>query len=480
MQKSLYLALFLLCTPLFTTAQSALESYLTSLERDADLRYAGLGFCALDLEQNTIIAQRNPNLALIPASSMKVVTTSTMLATYGKNYRFRTELQYDGQIENGILKGNIYIKGYGDPTLGSPKIGKSMYAILEDFSTEIQKLGIQRIEGRIIGDASYFETDASVSSWQWGDIGNHYGAGSFGLNFHDNVYTMNFQLSSSSRRGPKLTGTVPTMPYLDIQNELRTGGSGDNAYIFSAPYSKELYVRGTLPAGKHSFSIEGSIPDPAYFTAYMLGNALEQKGIAVAASPSSIRKIGSSGARKTFYTHRSPKLYDIIKRTNMRSVNMYCETFVRMLARKYKGVSRHPAGVDAIVDFWKGRGLRMQGFFMDDGSGLSARNFVTTKEMANIMRKIYVDKSSFPDFYETLPIAGESGTLKSIGRGTAAQGNVRAKSGSMRRIISYTGYATTRSGKKIAFCMISNNHACSNYSMRRKFATIMAAMASLP
>lgn len=480
MQKSLYFILLLLSSPLILGAQSSLESYLTSLERDPNLRHAGLGFCAIDMEQNTIIAQRNPNLALIPASSMKVVTTSTMLATYGKNYRFRTELQYDGEITGGVLKGNIYIKGYGDPTLGSPKIGKSMYAILEDFSSEIQKLGITRIEGRVIGDASYFESDASVSSWQWGDIGNHYGTGSFGLNFHDNVYTMNFQLSSSSRRGPKLVGTVPQMPYLNIHNELRTGGSGDNAYIFSPPYGEEIFVRGTLPAGSNTFSIEGSIPDPAHFTANMLTNALEQKGIAVSAGPSTIRKIGTTGSRKTFYTHRSERLYDIITRTNMRSVNMYCETFVRMLARKYKGVARHSSGVDAIVDFWKGRGLSMNGFFMDDGSGLSARNFVTTREMANIMRKIYVDKSSFPGFYETLPTAGQSGTLRNIGKGTKAEGNVHAKSGSMRRIISYTGYATTQSGRKIAFCMISNNHTCSNYSMRRKFATIMAAMASLP
>lgn len=479
MQKSLYFLLFLLGSYALS-AQTLLENYLTALERDADMRYAGIGFCAIDIEKNTIVAQRNPNLALIPASSMKVVTTSTMLATYGKNYRFRTELQYDGSIQNGVLKGNLYIKGYGDPTLGSPKIGKSMYGILTEFTEAVQKLGIQRIEGRVVGDASYFASDASVSSWQWGDIGNHYGAGSFGLNFHDNVYTLNFQLSRSASRGPKLTGTVPQMPHLNFNNELRTGGRGDNAYIFAAPYSRDLYIRGTLPAGSSSFSIEGSVPDPAFFTAQLLNNSLEQQGIAVSGQPSTVRELGKGGGRKTFHTHRSPALYDIIKRTNMRSVNMYCETFVRMLARKYKGNARHPSGVDAIVDFWKSRGLSMDGFFMDDGSGLSARNFVTTKEMANIMRKIYVDKSSFPDFYETLPVAGQSGTLKYIGKGTAAEGNIRAKSGSMRRIISYTGYATTRSGKKIAFCMISNNHRCTNYTMRRKFASLMEAMAKLP
>lgn len=463
---------------------SKLDIAIDAMMQDPQLKYASVSFCAIDIEKNAVICERNPNLALIPASSMKVITTSAALGILGGGYQFRTLLQYDGSIEGGVLRGNLYIKGGGDPTLGSPMMSSAPNAdaVLNAWVAAIRKAGITRIEGAVVGDDSYFDSNIIPYTWQWGDMGNYYGAGVYGLNFNDNMYSLFFQQKATVGDVPTIKRVEPALPYLQFTNEVSSGekGSGDNAYIFSSPYGHEIVIRGTIPAGSGEFRVRGALPNPPYYAAYSLTEKLKNSGITVSKAPQVWSKPLTIMNRQTFHTTLSPPLLDIVKHINEDSRNLYCEALLKAIGLKVKNAPTFDAGLIAIMDFWMSRGVDMNGFFMHDGSGLSSRNSISARTFAQIMRKAYLEPTTFHDFYNQLAVAGETGTLAAIGKKTAAAGNIHAKSGSINRVRTYTGYATTRSGRVVAFSILVNNYSCSGGVMRKKLEELMIQIAQLP
>lgn len=479
-QRHLFVCLLSLL-PLLSWSQTKIETALRSLEQDVDLKYAAISFCAIDINKNQVFAQRNPYRALVPASSMKVITTGSALAILGSNYTFKTYLEYSGQISNGTLNGNVYIRGTGDPSLASPIMEgvPTREVLMQRFVDALKKAGIQKINGAIVGDESYFDSQVLIPTWQWGDIGNHYGAGSAGLNYHDNLYYIHFKKNRDYGATPTIDHTVPQLPQLIFDNQVTSAGSrtGDNAYVYSAPYGNQVTIRGTIPKGSGLFDIKGAMPDPGLYCAYDLQEALKIASISCSKKATTQRVLNNTASRKTIYTYESPSLAAICKHTNEDSRNMYCEALIKAIGKKVKGIGSTSQGIAAVMDFWRGRGLDMQGFFMKDGCGLSARNGVSAHTFASIMRKMYIDKGSFGDFYNQMAIAGRTGTLKNMCRNSSAENNVRAKSGSMNRIRSYTGFVTTKSGRKLSFSMIVNNYSCSGYLMKKKLETLMIALA---
>lgn len=462
-------------------AQTKIQIALNELEKDPEMQYASIGFCAIDINANKIYAELNCYRALTPASSMKVITTGTALAVLGKDYTFKTYLEYSGSISNGTLNGNLYIRGTGDPCLASPMMEgvMSREELLATWLAAIQKAGIKKINGHIVGDASYFDDQVMIPTWQWGDIGNHYGAGVWGLNYHDNLYYMHLKQTKSAGGMPTIDHTIPVIPNLKFENLLVSagGGTGDNAYVYTAPYSEDAVIRGTIPKGSGLFDIKGAMPDPALVCAYDLRSFLVKSDIPVSKEATTQRQLKNKDARTLMHTYISPTLAQICKHTNEDSRNMYCEALLKTIGMKQKGLGTTDDGIAAVSDFWRARGLGMDGFFMQDGCGLSARNAICAKTFAEVMRKMYIDSKTFGDFYNQLPIAGQTGTMKTMCRNSSAENNVRAKSGSMNRIRSFTGYVTTKSGAKLAFSMIVNNYSCSGYAMKKKLENLMIAMA---
>ncbi len=468
----------------FAAAQSSLQKAIDALTNDSDLKHASLGICVIDVESGKVIAQNDKDKSLIPASSLKVVTTATALAKLGDDFRFKTELQYDGQIEkDGTLNGNLYIKGFGDPTLGSDRFDKAMplEQLLSEFVNAIKKLGIKRINGKIVGDASFFSSSVNGRTWLWEDVGNYYASGAWGLNILENRYYLDFEQNTQLGGQPQIESTTPPIPNLLLINEVRSAeaNSGDNAYIFGSPYSYTRFVRGTIPIGKGTFTIKGAIPDPPFFTAYLLMEALEKNGIPTSKIATSQMELDRNGKvkkpRKTIHSHFSSTLKEIVIETNLESVNLYCESMLRYLATTVKG-NEPEDGLELIYEFWKQKGLDTEGFFMEDGSGLSPYNNVSAFHLAKIMQLIAQDKKLNASFYKSLPIAGQSGTLKYMLRGTAAENNLRAKSGGMKRVRSYTGYARSKSGKLLSFSIIANHFSCTSNEMRQKMEKIMVEL----
>ena len=460
-----------------------LEAAAARLGNDSVLRHGQVGIAIVDVLTGETLASFNPTMSLIPASNMKIVTTAAGLAILGADFQFRTDLQLDGEIRDSILYGNVFIKGYGDPTLASPLMDSvpRLAAVLDSFSNEIKKLGIKKVKGRIVGDGTAFESATAVPTWLWEDLGNYYGAGPSGLTFHENFYDLALRQTLYIDSSPSVSSIIPQVPDFQLINELKTiKGGGDDAYIYAVPYGKTGVLRGTIPAGNGGqFTISGALPDPPLFAAWHLQKTLREKGIDVTDSATTQLALQQAAtpttSRRTFFTWRSPKLSDIIIHTNLESVNLYCEAIVRTVAFQKTGIGTNDKGIEEIIKFWQSKGINTEGLFMQDGSGLSPRNGITAAQLAAMLRVVAIDNQWFTPFFNSLPQPAKSGTLKNMFKNNpSVQARLRAKSGTITRVKSYSGYVTTTDGRLLAFSAMCNNFTCSQTVVRRKLEQFMA------
>lgn len=465
-----------------TAGLQKLKSGLKSMSKQAGLEHALWGFCLMDPKTGNVLAGYEENKSLTPASSQKVFTTLSALHYLGADYRFETYLEYDGILgKDSVLQGNIYIRGTGDPTLGSMRIDSiPADTLLAQWAHIIRKKGINRITGSIIADASAWEDYATVGSWNWDDIGQYYGAGASALNFMENTYTVYY---SSTTKNATIDSVVPEIEGLTFWNDVTVSGSSDNAFIYGAPDNYYRYITGTIPANKKGYAVDGSMPDPPLFLALKLKQALIQSGIPVEKQATTVyalrrAQIPVNPTRRLLYTHTSPTIGEIVKATNMKSNNLYAECLLKAVAKQTSGNGSRSAGADAVTQYCVSAGVDVSGVHIEDGSGLSRLNYFTPKSMCQLLT--HANKSSyFSTFYASLPIAGKTGTLKSFADNTSAEGDIIAKSGSMYKVRSYSGYVKTSSGELLTFCVLVNNYSYNNAEIRSALEKLAVLMAGL-
>jgi len=373
---------------------------------------------AIDSSSGQILIDEHSECSLIPASCMKIVTTATALFLLTPDAQFHTHLEYDGTInQHGVLEGNIYIRGGGDPCLGSsripPSLGWKEQLLL--WTQAVSKCGIKSVAGRVVGDATLWEETLTLPSWTYEDVGNYYGIGASALTFHENLYFLTFEPGITQGEKAEILHTDPPLPALQFLNEVKTGsrGSGDRTCIYGSDFSYQKKVTGTIPSGVKEFHIKGSMPNPAESCAFLLKTTLMQRGIHV------LEKIYAEGRpRIPFHTTHSPPIKEIISCTNRHSVNVYAEHLLKKL-----GNGSTATGTHVITDFWRKEGINLEGFHMEDGSGLSRKNCMTAKQLVEIL--LHVKKSpQFPIFLHSLPTVY----------------GCKAKSGSMSLIKGYAGF----------------------------------------
>lgn len=466
-----------------TSAMGRLLAFIEdSINAAPELRGGNWSYYIGPVNADTAIYEINSTTGMVPASVMKVVTTGTALSILGPGYRFSTSLQHDGEKNGNTLEGNIFIRGNGDPTLGSESYGSSVSKVINNWATAIQGLGVDSISGCIVGDAEAFERDMTPGGWCWEDVQSDYGAGPSGLSIHENQFT----ISLSGSGGHVSMSYNPKIPGMKLYNQCVCNPSigKSYAYVTGGPYQFERCVQGEVNG---SLEARGSIPDPALLCAQLLKTELENRGIKVGDSATTIRlirlnglKLESAGGRKVITSTSSATLADLVYHTNQISQNFYAETILRAIALKEKGYGSTFGGAGAVYTFWKNHNVDIQGLYMVDGSGLSRNNSITTKQLVSMLRVFAKDTVMFPSFYRSLPVAGESGTIRKLADSTAAEGNLRAKSGTMSRVRSYAGYVDTKSGNRMAFAMIGNNTQWELSEIRDKFEKLFVLMAELP
>lgn len=450
--KRLVCYIALLCS-LIVRADSALEQFLNT----PAIKFANVGVSVRRLSTGEKIESYRSGNLIPPASVMKLFSTATALEYWGSDYRFTTELRYSGRIQNGVLYGNLYIVGHGDPTLGGQRWGDN--AFLSQWTKAVNDSGIKQIQGGVIADASYYDGDAMNPGWIYEDIGNYYAPGIYALAYLDN--TMNIQLKS----GPigsvaHVVKTFPAIPNLQFENHIRcTEIDYDGAYVHGLPYQNCRYLTGSIPSNLGVFGVRGDIPNPPLLLAQHLTKQLRVSGIDVRDSAQAIAE-SDRKATTLLYTHYSPALAEIVKQTNLHSINLNAEMIFRNLAAA-RGVpcTIHNAE-EYIKQFWHNRGVDIYTAKILDGCGLAPQNGISTDNLVNLLT--YMANSKQHDaFYQSLPISGQSGTLKQLLAKTELAGKVHAKSGTIKGTRNYAGYISLPNGDQLVFAVMVN---CSNGS----------------
>ena len=432
------------------SAQSSADKFI-----DNDLlRNASVSLLVLDLNTGQKVSEISPTHSLIPASTMKLLVTATALELLGTDFRFETKLQIGGKIDdNGVLNGNLYIYGGGDPTLGSAFVGNRDF--LKQWLTAVKKAGIKSINGSIIADASLFDDEGINPQWSWEDIGNYYAPGIYGISYLDN--TARVHLNSNERGStPMVTKTVPEIPGLTFENNLKSTTIGkDSAYFYGAPRSNVRSIYGEIPMNRSNFVTKMDIPNPPLLLAQHFHDLLIDNGVNISYPPSD-QYHAATNERKTFYTHQSLPLSRIAKEINFTSNNHYTEQLFRYLALQNSSIATTRGAVQVVRNHWKSKGLAVEQLFMSDGSGLSRTNAVSAEFYVQLLTYMRKQSKVSTGFYDSLPAAGESGTIEWILKNTPLQGKLKAKSGSISRVRCYAGYIDLPN-KNYAFAVLVNN-----------------------
>lgn len=472
------LIFFIFCQTLL--GQLPIDSLTALWKNDKALKNATYSFCVLNTADGKMLKEFNSHTAVIPASTLKIVTTSAALGILGKYYRYETNIYYTGNfdIQTGVLHGDIIIKGSGDPTLNSEffKFKKDTADVTDKWAEVLAKKGLKEITGKIIADASCYEQQIPAN-WIWGDITNYFGVAPCGLSFNDNLYKIIFSTGENGSKA-KITSLQPSYNTLQLEHisHVKAAGKEDEAYVTGDPFGVKRIISGTIPPNKSAIEVKAALPDPALLCAEFFQKSLHQIGIKTptlcATSNYDAENETINQEKKLMHTHFSGSLEKIVHYTNLSSNNLFCETLLKTI-----GKGNTFTGIEKVKEYWKQKGLDVTELFMVDGNGLSRANTVTTNFEASLLYKIKSDSINFKSFYNSLPQAGFSGSMKNIGNGTFIEKNMRAKTGYINRARGYCGYVTTKSGKELSFSVLFNNYNCTAKEMKQKIEQFLLALA---
>lgn len=461
------------------SGQPSLFEALNRFKNDKDLQNSTWSFYAYNLNRNTVIADFNSNAVLVPASLMKVVTTAAAYQLLGELYQFNTYLMHNGVIStDGVLKGDLIIKGTGDPTIGSGNFEKyySINSIFEFILNALFEIGIKEIEGNIIADASEWGFIFQPRGYLWEDIGNHYGAGVSALNYKENRIRLSFKSGKNIGDKAELINAENHPFPIQWINNVTTAGrnTGDNVYVFGAPFQSLRIINGTIPADRDSFHVFVSDPDPALRFAHDLKEFLVSKNFKVGGSVKS-NYFKNNLQHSIIATHKSPIIHVINQYINQYSDNVSAESVFRAIGIDQNNNPDYNTTAESIISFWDKKGVNTNGIVIRDGSGLSRTNLLNTRFLVEILNNMYLH-DSFILFYSSLATAGRTGTLKNSFIKSSAENNFIGKTGTMRGVRSYAGYIKNKSGEMISFAFIVNGHNLRISEIRNKMEKLIISI----
>ena len=417
--------------------------------------------------------------SVMPASVQKLLTTGTGFALLGGDHRFTTRLAMRGEADrDGVLHGDLYIVGGGDPLLGSYRYRQTTPdTLFAQWAAALRRRGVRRVDGRVRYHTRVFDDLPLLDSWQWGDVGNYYGAGVYGLNFHENMYFVHFD--AGSRVGDPATAVRTNPKNIELVETctVTTGpaNSGDNVTVYGDPASTRRLYTGTVPQGKRDFGVRAALPDPARTCADLFASYLRTHGIAVSHGAEPCKALPDS--LRTVMDYHSTPYRTLAQYTNHTSNNIYAESIFKYLGHRRHGTGSYATGSRAVMEYLGEKHLDTGGVRVVDGSGLSRLDRLTTDFLCRYLSAVSTEPW-FGDFLASLPKAGESGTARHLLPSLPQGVTVRVKTGSMDGVKSYAGYIATGSGELLAFAIVGNGYECSGREATTLLAGILQAIAT--
>ena len=406
-----------------------------------------------NMQTGEVIDSYRADHVVPPASVMKLLTTGAALEILGPGYRFPTVLEYTGTIENGVLHGNLYIHGSCDPSLG----WKGQTAFLNQWVKAVKAAGITRIDGAVIADMTMLDGEAQNPGWLCEDAGNYYAPGIFALNYYGN--TMNIVLKSGEPG--TVAKVVKTEPYVEdvyFINRIRCDKiTYDGAFVSGLPYSRERYLTGAVPSNLGTFGVKGDLPNPGLLLARHFTARLREAGVEVTREATYLPDYNPLlPSRKELYIHYSAPLSELIAETNINSNNLYAESLFRYLGTRYTLPGTIHNSQDLLRDYWRRRGVSVQNAIIKDGCGLAPQDAVSAKAFVELLTIMYHSKNK-EAWINSLPVSGKTGTLTSLCPGTALEGRIHAKSGTIAGTKNFAGYIDMPNGDTWVFAILINS-----------------------
>ncbi len=465
---------------LSTAAGDALRADLARTFALPEVDHALWAVKVQSMETDEVFYSLNPRTLVMPASNMKIITTAVAAERLGWDYRYETQLLASGPVERGRLRGDLIVRGSGDPTINAPPEEKEENeeseepgSVFDAWADQLRAAGISGIDGRIIGDDDAFDDEGRGKGWAWDDLPYGYATPGGALLHHDNVVELVVQ-----------AGRVPGAP---VSIELRPTGSGlvlvnrvmtsptDGDFTLQLrrlPGQPTLVVTGRVPAGTEPFTQTASVDNPTEFFVRALRETLVSHGIEVNGPAVDVDTIAaargpenqdrqsdipvSGSVAHVLVSHLSPPLSEIATALMKASQNLYAENLLKTV-----GAGARPgtteAGRESVREVLTAWGIPPDAYIIADGSGLSRYNYVTAGALVTVLQKMHDLPRHAAAFEATLPVAGRDGTLDSRMKGTLAEGNVRAKTGFLANVRALSGYVSTRDDELVAFAIIANN-----------------------
>jgi D-alanyl-D-alanine carboxypeptidase/D-alanyl-D-alanine-endopeptidase (penicillin-binding protein 4) len=471
---ALLLALAAACTPAPPSASPApapmpaaaaptIAAALDSIFNDTAFASAHWGVLVRSLETGETLYARNPGRMFVPASNMKIVTAAGALEALGPDYRYHTRVAASGPVRDGVLHGDLVVIGGGDPTI-SERFHGDVRTVFRAWADSLRAHGVRRITGAVVGNDDVFDDRALGRGWAWDDVEDSYSAEVGGLQLNEGFVTVRVAPAPGQR-----AAAVTTLPVSDewvpVAGNvwMAAAGTAPQVTVGRADSLSGVQVSGTLPPDT-VIEAEVSVRNNTRFFASVLRQALLEAGIGVGGQsldaddePGRARPESST----VLFTHTSPPMREILAAFLKPSQNQLGEILLKTLGRELRGMGSAGAGIAAIDSMAVAWGLPRRLLSQADGSGLSRYNLVAPEFLVALLQR-ETRSPHFEIFHAAMPVAGRDGTLANRMRGTPAEANVHAKTGTLSGVRSLSGYFTTAAGERMVFSMMVNHHTLSS------------------
>lgn len=457
------------------TSYSSLKSKINSIMTDSRMKNATTSVTVRKASTGEVVYEYYADKAVTPASTMKLLTGAAALETLGENYQFSTSVLTNGKLEKGILNGNLYLQGKGDPTL--------LKTHLDNFAATLAKKGIKKVNGNLVGDDTWYDKVRLSAGILAEDEPYYYAAPISALTLSPNGdYDAGSVIVSArpSKNGRATSVTLtPATGVLQVVNNSKTVPKGykNTLKITRKVGTNKVIITGNSPLGTSGVKEWISVTDPTAYALDVFKKSLAQKGITFTTG-SKVARGKTPTYAKTLTSRKSMKLKDLMIPFMKLSNNTHAEVLAKEMGKVVHNEGSWKAGLLVMKQYALSIGLDVSKWKFEDASGMSYSNKITSRELSELLFLVR-SEPWYGAYIRSLPIAGSSdrligGTLKNRLKTAPARGNITAKTGSLKNIKSLAGYAKTKSGETLIFTVLTEKNKSSTIPVIDRIATTIA------
>ena len=441
------------------SAESVFVKTVETILGNSCLRKQNFGIKIHSLERNKTLYSVNSNRLFAPASNVKLLTTAMALKRLRPEYRFKTGLYATTPVGGETLRGDIFIKGFGDPNL----VSEQMWLLVK----ELKNIPLRKVHGDIIADASFFDNNLRVKTWKKGGV-EAYNAPLGALSFNFNTVTVH--INPGEKPGDRPVVVVdPNIEFIRVDNRARTVSKSKRSRLIVNRIDRgghnEITISGVVSVNHARETYYLNITRPAYYAASVFKDYLRQEGVEVTGKV----RVGfvPEGAYEIL-SHSSMPLSLILRGLNKFSNNFVAEQILKTIgADIYGSPGTTLNGLRAMDEYMQSLKYKPEGFSILDGSGLSRQNRLSPDQIVSVFQDMYADLGVYPEFISALGVMGRDGNVLKRMNGHNSAERARVKTGTLNSVSALSGYFQSADGERFAFSILMNDLKCSNGQAKR-------------